>query len=175
MTTLERPAAQQTPLSGFEELVRQHQSMVFSIALHYTWDRPSAEEVAQEVFLQLYRQLAEIESNEHAAAWLRRTAAHRSIDYVRKNRRHLQVPLEGSAEPVASDTTGDPMMSAALRRLIAQLPEKARIVMVLRYQEDMMPEEIARTLDMPVRTVKSHMQRSIAVLREKLGLAGRRV
>jgi RNA polymerase sigma-70 factor (ECF subfamily) len=42
-------------------------------------------------------------------------------------------------------------------------------VMVLRYQEDLMPEEIARILEMPVRTVKSHLQRSLAMLRDKIG------
>jgi RNA polymerase sigma-70 factor (ECF subfamily) len=51
--------------------------------------------------------------------------------------------------------------------LVASLPEKPRMVMVLRYQEDLMPEEIAGVLDMPVRTVKSHLQRSLAMLREK--------
>ena len=41
--------------------------------------------------------------------------------------------------------------------------------MVLRYQEELMPEEIAKVLEMPVRTVKSHLQRSLAMLREKIG------
>jgi len=56
-----------------------------------------------------------------------------------------------------------------LQALIASLPEKARAVVVLRYQEDLMPEEIAKLLEMPVGTVKSHLQRSLAMLREKLG------
>jgi RNA polymerase sigma-70 factor (ECF subfamily) len=52
--------------------------------------------------------------------------------------------------------------------VVASLPEAQRIVTVLRYQEEMMPEEIAKTLDMRVRTVKSHLNRSLALLREKL-------
>ena len=55
-----------------------------------------------------------------------------------------------------------------LRQLIASLPEKQRMVVVLRYQEDLEPEEIARVLHMPVGTVKSQLQRSLAVLREKV-------
>jgi RNA polymerase sigma-70 factor (ECF subfamily) len=47
--------------------------------------------------------------------------------------------------------------------------------MILRYQEELEPEEIARTLEIPVSTVKSHLQRSLAVLREKLGRMNRRV
>jgi RNA polymerase sigma-70 factor (ECF subfamily) len=63
------------------------------------------------------------------------------------------------------------MLSERLRRLVASLPEKPRAVMVLRYQEDLDPEEIAATLGMPVRTVKSHLQRSLVMLREKAGRA----
>jgi RNA polymerase sigma-70 factor (ECF subfamily) len=59
-------------------------------------------------------------------------------------------------------------LSRRLRQLIATLPENPRMVMVLRYQEDLMPEEIAALLEMPVRTVKSHLQRSLAILREKI-------
>jgi len=60
------------------------------------------------------------------------------------------------------------MLNERLRALVATLPEKPRMVMVLRYQEDVMPEEIAQILGMPVRTVKSHLQRSLAMLREKI-------
>jgi len=62
----------------------------------------------------------------------------------------------------------DPMLSRTLQRLVASLPEKPRMAMILRYQEDLDPSEIAAALDMPVRTVKSHLQRSLALLREKL-------
>jgi len=52
--------------------------------------------------------------------------------------------------------------------VIASLPEKARLIVILRYQEDLGPEDIAAVLAIPVATVKSHLQRSLALLREKL-------
>ena len=55
-----------------------------------------------------------------------------------------------------------------LRELVAALPENARVVMILRYQEDLDPMDIAQALDMPIATVKSHLQRSLALLRDKL-------
>jgi RNA polymerase sigma-70 factor (ECF subfamily) len=64
------------------------------------------------------------------------------------------------------------MLGAMLRRLIAALPEDARMVMVLRYQEDLDPSEIAEILVMPLATVKSHLHRSLGVLREKLARRG---
>jgi RNA polymerase sigma-70 factor, ECF subfamily len=55
-----------------------------------------------------------------------------------------------------------------LRRIVATLPERPRLVVTLRYQEDLDPAEIAEILDMPLNTVKSHLRRSLAILREKM-------
>jgi RNA polymerase sigma-70 factor (ECF subfamily) len=52
--------------------------------------------------------------------------------------------------------------------MVGALPEKARMVVVLRYQEDLSPTEIAEALSMPVSTVKSHLHRSLAILRGRL-------
>lgn len=61
------------------------------------------------------------------------------------------------------------MHGAALRRLILDLPPEARTVLLLRFQEDLDPSDIATLLDMPPNTVKSHLRRSLAWLREKMG------
>ena len=78
------------------------------------------------------------------------------------------VSLENAPEPVAVTSTGDPLMGAALRKLVGALPEKARAIVVLRYQEDLDPAEIARVLGIPVGTVKSQLQRALVLLREKM-------
>ena len=64
------------------------------------------------------------------------------------------------------------MLGEVLRRLIAAMPEAARMVMVLRYQEDLDPAEIAELIEMPLATVKSHLHRSLAILRQKLARRG---
>ena len=157
----------------FAELVRAHQSMVFSLAWHFLHNRESAEEVAQEVFLALHRNLGSIQSPEHVVFWLRKVAVQRAIDEARRRKRRPVVALEAVAEPAAFDRgPGDPLLGEVLRRLIATLPEAPRSVMILRYQEDLDPSEIAQVLEMPVGTVKSHLQRSLALLREKLGRRG---
>ena len=60
------------------------------------------------------------------------------------------------------------MLARRLRQLVASLPPKQRMVVVLRYQEDLEPEEISELLRVPVGTVKSQLQRSLAILREKV-------
>jgi RNA polymerase sigma-70 factor, ECF subfamily len=156
-------------IPDFPTLLRQHQRMVFSIALHLVRDRMAAEEIAQDVFLKLHQNLFSMKSAAHIEFWLRRVAVHRAIDYSRKHRSDPDIALDDLQIPVAEAPGSDPFLSRRLQTLISSLPAKARAVVVLRYQEDLMPEEIAKLLEMPVGTVKSHLQRSLAMLREKLG------
>jgi RNA polymerase sigma-70 factor, ECF subfamily len=156
----------------FSELMREHRGMVFSVAWHYLHDRELADEIAQDVFLSLHKNLGSIESPAHAGFWLRKVAVQRSIDAGRRRIRRPQVALESVPEPSVRPEPGDPMLGAMLRKLIASLPESPRMAMVLRYQEDMDPGEIAETMGIPLGTVKSHIQRSLALLREKLERRG---
>lgn len=148
----------------------EHQSMVFSIALRILGDRFLAEEAAQDVFLELYGKLGELESDAHVLHWLRRVTVHRSIDRLRSRQRRPEIAMDRDELPdLAVDAApGDPLLSRQLRQLVASLPEGPRTVMVLRYQEDMTPEEIAAAIEMPIATVKSHLRRTLHLLREKL-------
>jgi RNA polymerase sigma-70 factor, ECF subfamily len=155
-------------IHDFAQLVAEHQAMVYSCAWHCLRDASLAEEVAQEVFLELHRNLGKMDSGAHVRHWLRKAAAHRAIDEARKRRLRPRLSLVEVEEPPAPAAQGDPMMSGTLRRLVASLPATARMVMILRYQEDLDPADIAGVLEMPVQTVKSHLQRSLALLRGKL-------
>jgi RNA polymerase sigma-70 factor (ECF subfamily) len=152
----------------FEAVLRQHQTMVFSIAYHIVHDRALAEEIAQDVFLQFYRTMDFLKSPDHVTFWLRRVAAHRSIDCARRRSVMPELPLEDVQGPVASGAEDDPMLRRRLLEIVASLPEKARAVVVLRYQQELEPREIAATLDMPLGTIKSHLQRALAMLRDKV-------
>jgi RNA polymerase sigma-70 factor (ECF subfamily) len=148
--------------------------MVFSLAHHFLRDRAVAEELAQDVFLELYRHLGEMQSPEHVVFWLRRVTANRCISEVRRRQRRPEVPLEDAPEPEAPAFVADPMAGEQLRRMVGSLPEKFRMVVVLRYQEDLDPEDIARVLEVSVNTVKSQLQRALTMLRQKAaGMQGR--
>jgi RNA polymerase sigma-70 factor (ECF subfamily) len=163
-----RPAEAAEPVRlEFEDLVRRHQAMVFGIAFHFLRDRSTAEELAQDVFLQLHQHLHRLDSPEHVTFWLRRVAAHRCIDYGRRLK-HPFLSLDDAPEPHAEAGTSDPFLSRRVRRLIAALSHRARLVVILRYQEDLTPDEIAAVMAIPVATVKSHLQRSLARLREQI-------
>jgi RNA polymerase sigma-70 factor (ECF subfamily) len=131
-------------------------------------DRATAEEVAQEVFLELHRRGAELESAEHVKFWLRKVAANRSIDYARRQKRRPKIGIDEIPEPAAPGGESDPMLRKTLQRLVTALPEKWRMMVVLRYQEDLEPAEIAALMNLPLGTVKSQLHRALALLREKL-------
>jgi RNA polymerase sigma-70 factor (ECF subfamily) len=154
--------------AAFAELVREHQAMVFSIAYHYLQDRSLAEDAAQEVFLELYQALDRIQSPAHLTFWLRRVTANRCIDQGRKKLRRRELALEETPEPVAADRAADPLLLERLQQSMAGLPEKQRMVVILRFQEGLGPAEIAEALEMPVNTVKSTLHRSLEELRKSL-------
>jgi RNA polymerase sigma-70 factor (ECF subfamily) len=156
----------------FAEIVRRHQSMVFSIALRFLADPPAAEELAQDVFMQLHANLSALKSPEHVIFWLRKVTSHRCIDRLRRNRLPQvsleDVPESGVLEFLPAVPPADPFLARRLHQLVASLPGKARMIVILRYQEDLSAEDIAGVLAMPVATVRSHLQRSLAMLREKV-------
>jgi RNA polymerase sigma-70 factor (ECF subfamily) len=155
--------------AAFAELVREHQSMVFSLARRILRNSATAEESAQEVFLELYRNLGGIQSPAHLVFWLRKVTTHRCIDRFRRERRRLEESVEELPEAIVGANEADPLLSRTLRSLVASLPEMPRAIVTLRYQEELEPSEIASILELPLNTVKSHLRRSLAILREKAG------
>lgn len=153
--------------AAFGELVRRHQRSVYSLALRMLADRHAAEDLAQEVFLQLYRNLSAVSSEAHLTFWLRKVTMHRAIDRLRRTPRYESATPEEAAAAAGETEPGDPLLERRLRSLVGELPAAARAVVLLRYQEDLDPVEIARTLKMPLNTVKSHLKRSLAQLRER--------
>jgi RNA polymerase sigma-70 factor, ECF subfamily len=156
----------------FEQLVEEHQSMVFSLALRMTGDRGLAEEVAQDAFLELDKNLRNIESPEHALFWLRRVTMSRATDALRRRRvrgMDLWVEIE-ERHGLPAENAGPRLVSqlgSRLEALLTTLPEAQRAAILLRYQEELTPEEIAAALDSPLATVKSHLQRGLKLLRAK--------
>jgi len=128
-----------------------------------------AEEVAQDVFLELYRGADKLESPDHTKFWLRRVTVNKATDSLRRKSRRPEAVAEEWMEDhhVADSARMNPAVEARLEDLLRTLPEPMRIAVVLRHQEEMLPDEIAVLLGQPVATVKSHLQRGLQLLRRK--------
>jgi RNA polymerase sigma-70 factor (ECF subfamily) len=149
-------------------LVQAHQRQVYSLALRMLGTRDLAEDLMQEVFMQMNDNLKSIRSSEHLAFWLRKVTTHRAIDQLRRRSRITMTSLDEDAQLFGIVDEADPLLQRQLRLLLLELNPPARAVVLLRYQEDLDPMDIARTLDMSINTVKSHLKRSLETLRNRL-------
>lgn len=162
--------ARRGDLTAFGELLREHEARVYSVALRFTGRRADAEELTQDVFVQMHSALGRILDRDHLRRWLLRTVTHRCLNRLRdEQRRPKLVSIENmhaDTEPSSADPGHDPLANARLRALLLELSPEARAVMVLRFQEDLDPSDIATVLEISVNTVKSHLRRSLEWLRE---------
>ena len=153
-----------------ERLIGRHQSMVYSIALRMLGDTGAAEEVAQDVFLELSRVLERMEGEEHTRRWLCRVVVCRATDALRRRRTAgpalVDEVWEDERYPSAAETAMS-AVGARLEELVLRLPAELRAAVVLRYGEEMGPDEIAAVLGRPLPTVKSDLRRGLALLRQK--------
>ena len=157
---------------AFEAIVQEQAAMVFSLAYRFLRSRAHAEDLAQDVFLALHQHLSQMQSPAHLVHWLRKVTSHRCIDATRSFRYRLERLVGRVPELTIVGKDADPLLAELLHRIVGELAARPRMVMTLRYQEDLDVQEIAALLDVPVNTVKSDLRRSLDVLRRKLAKYG---
>jgi RNA polymerase sigma-70 factor (ECF subfamily) len=162
-----RSAGHESAMPAFTQALETHKAMVYSILWHFLRDRSLADEVAQDVFFELHRSWNSMKSPAHLVSWLRRVTTHRAIDQVRKRRSRPETTLTESGEPTVFEQVHDSFLSCYLERMVASLPAQQRMMIILRYQEEMEIDEIAAALDMKAGTVKTQIGRALDLLRAK--------
>jgi RNA polymerase sigma-70 factor (ECF subfamily) len=157
-STLE--AAKAGDLAAFEQLMRQHERLVLRTALRILGNPADAQDVAQEVFLRLYRNLKKVEAAGNLEGWLYRVAVNLCRDQRRRKGR-----TEELEDVVAAP--GDPQqeLTAAERRRVLKmslrmLPEKERAALVLRDLEGLSTSEVAEILGSSEATVRSQISKA---------------
>jgi len=161
---------------AFRQLVLRHHRRVVNIAYRALGDAGLAEDVAQEVFIKVFRHLPSYRHEKPFVHWLHRVAANTVTDAAR---RHRDVQSLDSMQQPPAGQGGDPQDVAAqhdlqrsVRRAIATLPPHYRDTLALQVYHDLSYEEIARTLDVPIGTVMSRLNAAKRLLRDRLqGLA----
>jgi RNA polymerase sigma-70 factor (ECF subfamily) len=173
------------PQAQFEELVREHQAMVFRTLLRLTGDREQVEDLAQECFLRLYRGLESFRGQAKVSTYLYRIVVNVAQDAWkrrRKERAALAEPfpdedggssqwIEGFAHrgPDARDQLMERELWEAVNAALLELPPSERAVLVLYHQEERSYEAIAEALAMPIGTVRTHLHRGRQRLGELVG------
>jgi RNA polymerase sigma-70 factor (ECF subfamily) len=155
---------------AFRMLVDLHRDRAYGLALRITRSREDAEDAAQEGFVRAWLALPRFRGESSFGTWLHRIVARRALDrsVARRAREGRETALEDAGELAspASATPRDALLARRLERLVDRLSGPQRAVVTLFYTEDRPVEEIAAALGMPENTVKTHLSRARAALRE---------
>lgn len=131
-----------------------------------------ADDLAQRVFLQAWRNIRRLRQPERFGAWLKRIAINEWIDQQRKHGNMLDTEFDDKLSPAPKSTTSEAIdLDAAL----ATLPDAVRLCIVLSYHERLSHAEIAELTGFPIGTIKSHIRRGSEKLREMLSAYGESV
>ena len=171
--------------AAFRALVERHQDRAFALAWRLTGTRDDAEEVAQDAFLRAWRALPGFRGDAAFGTWLHRIVTHVALDrrarMARQGRREVGLDEASLGAAAAADFAGpggdggeDRMTARALLVLLAGLSEAQRTAVTLHYLEDRPVLDVARAMDVPENTVKTHLARARAALREAIRKGERR-
>ena len=132
-----------------------------------------ADDVQQEVWLTVFRQLNDLADPAAFRTWLFRTTRHRAIDFLRKRRRERELiddtPIESVASEVeADDDSTGPIDEAALVAALMAMPPPQREVVMLRYRDGLTYQEIAQVTNRPIGTVRTRLHHAKRRLQESL-------
>lgn len=144
-------------LEAFNELVKRYRNRIFNLAWQLLGDRDEAEDVAQEVFLHAFEHIGDFRYSSQVFTWLYRIAVNACKMRLRK-RRPIE-PLD-ECEPCDIDWQEVEKRWILKRQVdiaLSRLPEKLRLVLVLREMHELSYEEIAQVLSVPVGTVRSRL------------------
>jgi RNA polymerase sigma-70 factor (sigma-E family) len=149
--------------ASFEEFVRTEAQALLRSAHLLTGNRPEAEDLLQEALERTFRRWGR-STIDSPAAYVRTVMAHLAYDRARR-RRFRTVAMTAEHETPIADATESVHQREALTRALACLPPRQRVVMVLRFLEDLTERETARALGCTVGTVKRHSSRALERLR----------
>jgi len=142
---------------AFERLLDRYENKVFRLALTFLRNPARAEEVTQDIFLKLWQALPAYDGRAAPGSWLYAIARNTCLSAARAESYRRTLPLDAVREPVArAGGAGD----IEVAQCIDRLSEIQRQVITLFYLEEKRVDEVARMLDLPEGTVKSHLHRA---------------
>jgi len=161
-------------MEDYSEMVRRHQDRVYSLCLSFLHNPTEAEDAAQEIFLKAYRALSSFRFDSSFSTWIYRITHRHCLDLIKAKNRRPTESLDArnddfgetlsTQEPPPDDSNAD-----LVRRILNELPDEQRTVLVLRESQGLTYEEISLVLGIGLEAVKSRLRRA----RESFCVSGR--
>ncbi len=167
----------------FRDFVDQYHQMVVNTCIGFVHSVEDAEDIAQEVFIEVYRSIQKFRGSSKLSTWLYRIAVNRSLNFLRDNRKHswfrsFDEEIKTKIEKLHQTITGNndnpefilenKQRSIVLHEAINSLPENQRVVFILNKYEDLGNKEIAEVMNLSVSAVESLIHRAKKNLQKKL-------
>jgi RNA polymerase sigma-70 factor (ECF subfamily) len=148
---------------AFERFVRKYERPVLSTIYRYVGDRAAAEDVAQDVFLQVWRRAESFQRKSSFSSWLYRVVVNRCLNFRQKRARTKNVPLDESLVadgPGPDERLDGERKAAAVRAAVAELPGRQRMALILSTFEGRRYREIAEIMNTSTSSVESLLFRA---------------
>lgn len=167
--------------SAFQSLVERHRSMVYRVAYQFAGNHHDAEDIAQDVFIKVYRSLDRFRQDAQLTSWMYRIVMNACIDYRRRHSPAASAPFGEEAEqkmlntpeeaPGPEETTYAGELGQVLENEIGRLPPGQRMVFIMRHHQGLKLSEIAEALGLAEGTVKRQLHAAVHRLRHALSSA----
>lgn len=161
-------------LTAFRELVDLHKAYIFTLLFRMIEHRETAEDLAQEVFIKLYRSLPQYRGDAKLSTWLYRIAVNTAADYRRAQSRNPLARFIRQLKETRIDTHDQPEERVVakegqelLRVLLARLPEKYKLPLYLYHYKQLSVQEISGITGLPPKTVETRLYRGKTLLRQQ--------
>ncbi len=168
--------------TAFAVLLERHLGGVYKFAYRYTKNADDAEDIAQEAFVRVWKNLGKFDQTKQFKTWLFTIAKNAALDIIKKKRPLLFSQMEreeDSLDAVLAPYLSGPelpdaifersLLRSDLAGALEKLPDGYRTVLAMRYNDHLKFREIAESLNEPIDTVKSKHRRGLALLRKVIG------
>jgi RNA polymerase sigma-70 factor (ECF subfamily) len=160
---------QRGDIHALEELYQRHKDKVYALALRMTNNVQDAEDIVQEIFIQVYRKIGAFRGDAAFSSWLYRITTNVTLSALRRRKRAArELPSEDILTKDHPRAQSNKLLKPFLEKAIASLPPKSRMVFILHDVQGFQHNEIAKMLNCSVGTSKSQLHKARAQLRKSL-------